>query len=285
MKIFKLYRIDFQVGIWKKIRYLLLIGIVFLRCREFSAYADNYLFYAGNETFSLADCLAVIFQGTYPMIRLEKNEGFIMSAGWMILMLMFLDLPLEYPKRSMDIWGTQYTVRISKKQWWIEKCLFVCSSICIGFILSLVVVGIYNFAAGNSFAMTNSARFYQMLFAEVNINFTASLSGVQNIVLLLICPLMGLIELAMLQLFISVWLHPLIAYFISVLWLLITCYADFVWIPGNYMMAMRSSYIDAAGIRPGLMITVSILVILGIMVLGTYIIQYRDIISMKRIDT
>ncbi len=284
MKLFKYFCCDCRIGIWKKIRYLLLTAVVIMRCMELPEPLFLVETMGGGGTLTLADCMAVIFNGAYPMNRFGGQDSFRIPPGWMIMLFLLMILPLDYPWKSMDLWGHQYTIRQTKRQWWLGKCLYTIWVELFGFTSVIGTAVLFCLCKGYALAWTNNYELYRSLFGWCTLNFTAPLSPGQNLVLLVICPLCGILVMSLLQLCITVWIHPAVAYLFSVVTLLFTAYGDYFWLPGNYCMAYRSVYIDVQGIRPKVEILVSVLLSLAVIIIGTVVIRKKDIIALKKVD-
>ncbi len=285
MKLFRQLYCDCRIGVWKKVRYLLLAAIVIMRCMEMP---DSQLLVeivgSGDGRLSLADCMAVIFNGSYPMNRFGSVDAFRIPPGWMIMLFLLMILPLDYPWKSMDLWGNQYTVRQTKRQWWLGKCLYTIGIELIGFSIIIGSAVLYCLYKGYGMVWTNNYELYRNLFGWCTLNFTTALSPRKNLVLLVICPLCGILAMSLLQLWISVWIHPAAAYLVSVVMLLLTAYGDYFWLPGNYSMAYRSNYIDVQGIQPSVEILISVLLSVAVITIGTIVIRKKDIIALKKVD-
>lgn len=250
MKGFKLSLLDIFQGTWLKIRYLVLILSVLLLCSNFLSTAEAYMDITGNHDLSLADCLAFIIQGTTPGNRNNAMESFVMPTTWLLFMLLQLLLPLDHPPRSKELWGCQYMVRTSRRLWWVSKSAYTLAVNLLGFGLYLITAAIFCAASHIPLSMSGSEGFYRLLFGAADLSGFSMVTAAQNAILLIALPLAALWAMSMIQLFLSIWLNPFVAYFTSVCILVLSAWFDVPWLLGNHAMAIRSSFIDSRGIEP-----------------------------------
>jgi hypothetical protein len=201
---------------------------------------------------------------------------------WMLLMMLELLMPLDYPAKSMELWGCPYILRTSRKTWWNAKCLYTLTVVGLTELIRIAAVTAYCCAAGVSLSMENDPAFYRIIFGAAEINFSGALTPWQNTLLLLVVPALGIMAMSMAQLFISVWLHPVIAYLASMVWLIASVFTNNPVLTGNCTMAIRSALIDAGGLSAGSEIISCAAFIAGFWLLGLLAVRRKDIFVMKK---
>lgn len=281
MKLFKIMKIDLYLGVWKKWRFLVFVGICFLACSSFWQMAQSYTANYGEMSFTMADCLAFVLKGAPEMRGKSLGEEFFLPPIWLILILMCLMMPLDYPVRSMENWGSQYLIRTNRKSWWISKCIYVIGTNTITYGVYLSVTALFCVWKNVSLSFENNGEFYQSVFGEV-LERALSLSSTENSLLLVVIPLLGLYAMSLLQLFVSVWLSPLMAYILSVVILVFSVYAEVPWLIGNHTMAIRSGLINAEGIRISDEIRCSLFLCAVIVIAGLLCIHRKDMLVLKK---
>lgn len=275
MKLFKMVKTDLYLGVWRKWRFLVFIGICLLACSSFWQMAQSLMENYGEMTFSMADCMAYILRGR------AINEEFYLPPIWLMLILMCLMIPLDYPVRSMEGWGSQYLIRVNRKSWWLSKCLYVIGANTLTFGIFMIVITLFCTWKEVSLSLENSGELYQIVFGEVLYN-VLELSTWENLLLLIVLPLFGLYAMSLLQLFVAMWVSPLVAYILSMIILVFSVYANAPWLIGNHTMAIRSQLIDPDGIRVIDGIGCSLLLCIIVVIAGFFCIHRKDMLVLKK---
>lgn len=281
MKLFKIMKTDLYLGVWKKWRFLIFIGICFLTCSSFWQMVQSYTANCGEATFSMADCMAFVLKGVPEMKGKSLGEEFFLPSIWLILILMCLMIPLDYPVRSMEGWGSQYLIRTSRKLWWLSKCIYVIGANTLTYGVYLIITALFCVWKNVSLSFENNGEFYQSVFGEV-LNHSLNLSSSENALLLVGIPLLGLYAMSLLQLFLSVWLSPLMAYILSMVILVFSVYAEVPWLIGNNTMAIRSDLINPEGIQIFHEIGCSLFLCIVVIIAGLLCIHRKDMLVLKR---
>lgn len=281
MKVYKMAGIDLALGTWKKVRYLIFAVVCAFTCVNFEDMV-TYAELPGGTQLSLADVLAYTFRGTEPMIRKIVMEEFFIPPVWLVLMLLCLLMPLDYPVRSMEGWGSQYLIRADRRKWWSAKCIYTLGVNVLTLMLAVFIMSLFCLIKGMPLSMNNSTVFYEGLFGSVTGNFHGGLSGVQNFLLVFVLPLAGISAMSMIQLFVAVWVNPFVAYLVSMGMLVLSVYDNKPWLLANHMMAMRSVLIDKEGISPVVGIAWCLAICIFIFVTGLLLVKKKDMLVFKK---
>lgn len=284
MKVFKLAKRDLQLGMWKKARYIVFLIVCVVGCMNFATLITEGTELFGNSAPSMADCLAYIFQGIEPMVRKEAMSEFHIPPIWLMLMLLYLLMPLDYPVKSMEVWGSQYLIRVNRRSWWSAKCIYTIGVNVFTFTLHIFIVFLFCVVKRIPISMHNSKAFYEALYGGVTVRFQSSLSAQENIILLIVLPLLGIISMSMLQLFMAIWINPYVAYLISIVLLVYSVYLNHPALLANQTMTIRSLLVDEKGIAPleGIQWCVGICIFVS--VLGMFLVKGKDMLVLKKED-
>lgn len=282
MKTFRLLKLDLRNGILRKWRYAAYCAVCLFCCNIFGIFRANIGAELGITELHLADCIAYLICGTVPGIRLLASNEFELSAMWMLLMMLELLMPLDYPAKSMELWGYPYILRTSRRSWWNSKCLYTLSVIVITELIKLTAIMAYCCAAGVSLSTENDPAFYRIIFGAAEINFSGALTPWQNVLILMVVPALGVMGMSMVQLFISVWLHPVVAYLVSMVWLVASVFLNHPALLGNCTMAIRSGLIDNQGLSMGSEVVACAAFIAIFWILGLLAVRRKDIFVMKK---
>lgn len=282
MKTFKLAKRDIVLGMWKKIRYLAFVIVCLIGCINFSGLMEEGAELFGKTNPSMADCLAFIFRGIEPMIRKDTMSEFVIPPIWLMLMLLYLLMPLDYPIKSMEVWGSQYLIRTNRRCWWNAKCIYTIVVNIFTFLLQIVTVFLFCVGKKMSISMHNNQMFYEALYGS-NIDDSAlDIRG--NLLLLIVLPLLGIVAMSMLQLFVSVWINPYIAYLISIVILVCSVLLNSPVLLANHMMTIRSALVCKSGIRTEEAVFWCVGIIACAWIVGALLVKKKDMLVLKKED-
>jgi hypothetical protein len=197
------------------------------------------------------------------------------------MMFEFL-MPLDYPVKSMELWGYPYIIHTNRKIWWNAKCLYTLSVIGITELVKLAVIAVYCCIHGISLSMDNNVSFYEVIFGAAYFNLSGGLTPSQNFMLLIVVPALGVMAMGIVQLFISVWLHPIIAYLFTMIWLIASVFLINPVLLGNCTMPIRNVLIDVEGLSFGVEVVSCVAFIAVFWLIGLAMVRKKDIYVMKR---
>ena len=280
MKVFRILKVDIRLGVYKK-RFLLLALIYLIPFAQFLEWR-RFLQESFSTQCTFADCMGCVFQGIYPFVRTGTLDDFAIPPVWFILLICFLLVPLEYPAKTMELWGEQYTARSGKISWWISKYLYTMICIIGAFAILLLEMLVLCEVCGVRITLRNTPEYYQLLYGQVNMNFQESFTSYENLLVLIIIPLLGILTLSILQLFLSIWIRPVIGFIASIISLVFSVYYDSAFLPGNSTMAIRSMWIDPEGI-PWQKEILACLSMCGIVFgIGCILIRRKELVRFKK---
>ncbi|MGN1191337.1 MAG: hypothetical protein ACI4S0_01585 [Dorea sp.] len=282
MKTFKLWHMDIRNGCLGKVRYLIFFAVCLFCCNIFGIFQSNLMTEFQIEGFHMADCIAYMIHGSLPGNRMAATDRFEFSAMWMILLMFQFLIPLDYPVKTMELWGYPYFMHSSRRSWWNAKCMYVLSTNVLTEIIKFSAVIMYCLVKHIPLSMQNNPLFYEIIFGDAKLNFSAAFSSGQNIMLLLVIPLLGIMAMSIVQLFLSVWIHPIIAYLGTIAWLIASVFAIHPLLIGNCTMPIRNLLIDEDGLPSIMEVSVCILSMIVFWTGGLWLVKRKDIFVMKR---
>lgn len=285
MKVFKLAVLDIFQGTWLKIRYLVFVFVLLMFLENFQIMTDSYMAMSGDAGLTLADSLTFVCQGLRRHRKCRYGE--FCNAGWrgcFLLMLQIL-MPLDYPVHSMELWGSQYLVRTGRRFWWLSKSIYILAVNLLTFGIYLCTAVLFCAVHGIGLTMDGSAGFYKMLFGAADLSDFQMLSVSENILLLIVLPLAAICAMSMMQLFISVWFHPIAAYLVTVSILVLSVFFRQPWLLGNHGMAIRSAMIDGGGIAPYTAVLWCAGFYIAVFLIGLICIRKKDMSGLKKEET
>jgi hypothetical protein len=282
VKTFRLLKIDLQNGVLGKWRYFVFTTVCLFCCYIFGIFKANVENEYGSLEVHMADCIAYLIHGSIPGARMLVSGRFELSAMWMALMMFEILMPLDYPVKSMELWGYPYIIHTNRKIWWNAKCLYTLSIIGITELIKLAAIIVYCRTSGIALSMDNNVTFYEIIFGDARLNLSGALTFGQNFMLLIVVPALGVMAMGVVQLFISVWIHPIAAYLFSIIWLITSVLLINPVLLGNCIMPIRNVLIDVEGlsIRGEVISCVAFIAVFWL--IGLAMVGKKDIFVMKR---
>lgn len=279
MKTCKLLKIDLYNGLCFKVRYLVFIGLSIFACYITYNMQSNLPEELSVGSLHISDYIAYIIGGSVPM---KPNTEFEFSIMWFTIMVFQLLMPLDYPSGSMDLWGYPYFTHTSRTIWWRAKYFYVILVNIFTELLFLLSVLIFGFFTKMELSLKNNPKFFEAIFSMADFHREGSYTFIANIVLLIMIPLLGIMAMSLIQLFVSVFVHPVIAYMISLVWLFLSLFRIHPLLLGNLTMIIRQNRIFPVGISVKSALIVTACIIIGVYIVGLYVMKQKDIFVMRR---
>lgn len=281
MRLLKLIKTDLRLGLCRKWRYLAAALVFLLPLAQFWSWKQYYA-ETSSELLSWSDGMACVFMGIYPHSGVGQMDDFAVPPVWFVMLLFFFLLSLDYPSRTMELWGEQYTIRCGKIRWWISKYIYVFCCVAKAFAILVLEMLLLCAVSGLKVSMHNCCGFYKYLFAEANLNFTEGFKAGENFLLLILLPFLGILAISEIQLFLSVWVRPVFAYIISAILLVFSSYYEQPFLLGNYIMLIRSRLICVEGIPLAQGISICLGTCMAVFVVGCILIRKKELLRFKK---
>lgn len=244
------FRIDGINGILKNIGLMIspyLLGGFF--------YADflNRIRYLENlgritrDQISFADCWLYVYGG---MQKYDPSTGvkFEFPATWMLLFLLGTFLVLNYPFKNLDGIGQHVLVAINgRSEWWLAKCFWnVISTVYYhgGIILTLLLL-----CRMSGIAVKGNINYLVTCILFNIMNASDMIDGQILSIEWLLLPLCVAIAVNLFQMLLGLFIKPLFAFLVMAVMFLVSAYLFVPWLPGNYTMAIRGSWLYRGGME------------------------------------
>lgn len=265
MRFGKIVLYDWKRGIYSCPYKLLGIVVVY-----FLILLDKANYLKNLNVSSVYYLFMVTFQGIPPYVP-EDKLPFLFPAEWLIVVLPVLCYTLQYPVNDLSGFGKQIFLRIAnRKIWWYSKCIWLISSVAICGILYAILLLIIGFCFGFNFST-------DYVITEEVLNMIPLYSQ-NNIEIQMICQIFfTFLALCFLQMFFSLIMGTTYSFISLMVLLLLSVYFMKGYLPGNYLMLMRSSYYIEHGIKFIPCLTVDFLVIILSIWDGKYLIKKYNV--------
>lgn len=245
MKHFKSYlSTDFVDG-FKELRFWYAGAAVFFILLTF-AFQIRYATFSLEDAATLGDRMAGFAAGMKEYIAVDASTPFEMPIEWMAALLFCAYLSLHFPLRSLFGYGKQLIVAGgSRWAWWLSKCLWVFAQSFvfwgIGFLIAIAVTVLSN--APLTTDMTD-------IVPKIYLLEDALLQNDCNILPFFIALPFVTGTIGLIQLFISLAIHPLVAYACTAALAFLSAWETAPFLIGNFAMALRSDVLVAWGFSP-----------------------------------
>ena len=283
-KLLRFYLLDLRKGLisqWKRILVcvVLIAGLLVLNM----AYIDFYISNAPEATTSFrltfGDLLLSLFTGIdfhYP----SSGVPFVLPVEWMFLVLLILYVTLDYPLSDLHAVGINSLVMGSSRgMWWLAKCLWI---------ITLVVVFYFIILALTLFiTLTSDGILSFQIHPEVPqalaFNVGNLIEAPWDMGVFLIAIPVVLCSLALVQLFLSLLIQPVISFACMTVILFLSAYCSTEFLIGEYLMAARSNVFIADGLSPEIGIVFAMLLGLWSVLFGILFFSQQDILGKEKL--
>lgn len=274
MKYIKLVKFDLKYGILKRwYTYLLYALLTLFACMDFSFRLKSF----DITNFSLGDCLFYFYSGISEYIP-KPDEPIQIPYLWLLLNLLVCYFNVHYMSDDLSGLGQYVICRSGKRRnWWLSKCLWNFSSVLTYFLLSILIV--------LSFCTFNNAEFSFEISENMNLicptgaqQYPVSQWNIGSIQLLLM-PILVCTAISMLQMFVSLFVRPLVSYVVSIVIYFSSMYKLSDLLLGNYAMILRSDEIATNGVSALNGIIFSVCLIFASVICGLLYFQHYNILN------
>lgn len=243
MKIYSLFLYNMKMEFRKNYFLWLAVPFFFLSGILFEAHAVSEAFLENLEISpSLGDVFFYIFAGKEPF-RIQENTVFLIPAVWMTILTGSCLTVLSYGKEYWQFEQQLFIRCRNRSQWWVVRCL--CN---ITVTLSYYVIGILILAA---IALWKKWAF-SMNCTEILLPFVNDRLSAANTAFvgkLLLSVIFGSVMWNLFQMYLSLYLKNVTYILISLFMLVISVYLYSPFLPGNYLMFLRSQYVYENGMN------------------------------------
>jgi hypothetical protein len=275
MKFCKLLNYDLKNGILKK--WYLYVGAFVIACvftGNFYYQYHSYEEHLGGKLTS-TNILLYLYQGKEPFSA-EWGSAFVFPVVWILIFLFSAFLTLDYPMKSLSGHGIQVISRIGKRTyWWGTKCIWIAGSTLTYFgIWYLTVIGICKVTGADiSFGYSQAVN-SELLEMELE-----TLTHAQEIMLLIILPIMTALSLNFLQLCLGLFIDKTYCFLLVAFLLFTSTYFKNPIAIGNFAMVKRSVYCIEEGMGTQMGLVMNGIIIVSCISIGFFRIKKFDILK------
>ena len=244
MIFFKLWRHDLRYGLSKRLLLYLLVafGQAFLFCRGFSNWIGNMsgLPEIGELSDTFGNYMIYLFQGMDEYVA-TPDKAFEFPAMWILIFLCGNALTLTYPLRDLEGVGQQLLIRSGRRRhWWLAKCGWeIVSSVVY---LLLLWLGVLCYCAIFQIPITLEINEW-LVSVMASWEITSPLNPGEVWLWLIAGPMLFMILLNLVELAVGLLLGTIWGFTADCVILLLSAYWMNPWLPGNYVMFLRSRWL------------------------------------------
>ncbi len=276
MKLCRLLKRDVILGTggsWYK--FLVVVFIVFFYSQYMGAYIASGIkegtFFQNGSTM---DYLLWVTQGM-KVFHFSPNHYFEIPIYWFAFQIGIAYIVAYYPEKDFKNYGkVVFPATGSKITWWISKCIWVVFNVILYFAVLLLAV----MAVAKLHGAAMTWEFSEEIMAAYFGGNMQYLFAQDAWLLSIFLPCLMTVALALVQMILSFVLTPVVSFALSCSVYIFSAYYTEWFLPGNYTMWMRSSYLNAEGINPESGIVIAVILIVSSVFAGCVYFDRCDII-------
>ena len=275
MKFCKLLKYDLKNGILKK--WYLYIGTILVACIFIGDFYRRYLSSREylEEKLTCANILFYLFQGKEPFSP-DWGSPFVFPIVWVLIFIIILFGTIDYPMKSLSGHGIQVISRIGKRSyWWESKCIWITISTLLYFGIWYMTVIVYGRVVG----MDISLNYSQEINSELWEMELETLTHSQEIMLLIIMPVVTALSLNFIQLCLSLFIDKVYSFMFVTFLLFASTYFKIPVAIGNFAMVKRSVYCIDEGMNVYRGLALNCIIIISCIIVGFLRIRKYDILK------
>lgn len=247
MKFIKFFLLDFRRS-YHDLRWLYLSGAVLFALSWVDFWNQSRVFlnlYHGTVR-SIGDVALYIFGGMRKFTP-TPNGVFPFPTVWLLVMALACFSSLWYPLNDLYGFGkTLLAACQSRTYWYSAKALWCGVTVTLYFLIGWAVILLGCLFAGAAFSWQISPYMMELLgLLEV----ASDIENWQLVIQLTAMPWLVVLALTQMQLLLSLWVQPVLAWVFSVVVLLSSAYYASPLFLGNYCMALRDKQVLPGGVE------------------------------------
>ncbi|SEG70041.1 hypothetical protein [Paenibacillus sp. UNC499MF] len=191
-----------------------------------------------------------------------EGENLKLPSDWLAIHIVFLYVIGQYTSEDFRVNGTYIFPRVRNPwRWWMSKILWTVLSVVLYYGLLLAVGFVLSLLLLPAILPVKGLEDFELLMVAVLLSSALTL-------------LMGLLQTVL-----SLWFSTIMSFFVTLAVLLICCYVQSIWLPGDYGMLIRSPYLETRNLwdltAAFLYFSVSCT---GLAFAGHYVIRGKDVL-------
>lgn len=277
----KLARHDLRCGLLRA-RYLA-AGAFFMLLTCLSLWNTVTFYRRNGGTVSAAwmDYLLCFFQGKEQVVLRSPRDVVEIPLAWLTAVGACLFLNLDYLLFDLTNSGQQVIVRAgTRRGWYLSKCLWNICAAGVYFAVLLATALAFTLCTGGRVSLENTPELAKAVFGLEN-GETVALTAWQALAAGVLVPFLTVAALSMLEMTLCLLVKPILSFLLCMGVMVLSVYWYHPLALGNGAMAVRSAYVTAGGVSPGLSALLAIGMI-GLCVLtGALHFRHTDILGME----
>lgn len=266
MKYIKMFWFDLKNGILKN--HLLFLCPIILAVLTFWDAWNRIQGYKEIHLSSAAygDYWFYVYGGMQKYVPAPGNT-FQVPIIWMVVFILPAFLLLNYPVRDMQHVGTQMMVRIGgRTRWWLSKCMWnILATVLYHALLAGILLGLC-FVFDVPLSSRIHVELQMLLFNLFGENTLLPREVIPTVIYLV--PILCSMAFHLLQMTLCLFMKPIFSFFATAVLLVSSAYLLSPYIPGNYAMPLRYSWIFEGGVSFETGIAVAVILTVAAVVIG-----------------
>lgn len=281
MRLVKLLCHDMREGFWnKRGMYLFAVFLSLLSGIELSNKISALREVENVEGVgSVMDYWIYLIQGreSYTFDWEIMYEFPLFWIGFFLFLLMAINM---HPSYDLEHWGYQMVTRgKSRCLWWLSKCIW-CSACCaIYFAVAALVTLLVAIANGAAVSLRPTWYVMEVVFVQKAAHISLPMLFLMEVLM----PCLMAVFVSLLQTLLSLLIHPMASYCISVSIIVISTYSRKYFLPGNWGMPYRLNIAVEGGLRWEVCLALEIAGIVLCVLVGKFLFDRLDILE-KRVQ-
>lgn len=272
----KLLKKDILLGTLKKwYQYIIVIVVACFASKEMfnviqSGINNGFIYTNGTlfDTYLFSTCGMEIF-------RFSPEKLFSIPIYWFAFQIGIHYIVAYYPEKDYKEYGSLIFLSAkSKNKWWFSKCIWCLFTVLLYYIVLIGTIIIVTVLHHGMMSPHFTEELMEFFFGS-NMRYV-SLNDMLYIAVLV--PFLMTAALCMLQMLLSFLLSPVISFASMCGLYVLSAYYTVWWLPANYTMWLRSSYVSTEGINPDTGVVIGLLLMLFSISLGWVYFDRKDVI-------
>lgn len=202
-----------------------------------------------NLKLSLCDSLLYLTGGMLPVSFSALADSFQFPVRWLFPHMLVLYFSLNYARNDLTCGGIQVITRTNNKStWWLSKCVWDIITVLLYFAVEMAVWLLLASISGESGFTSLNHTLFEGFFNESPPDRNALAR--EYLFVLCFLPMAVCISISLLQMTLTLYMKPIFAYLIIVVYYVAGIYYSSPLFLSNYALSVRSSVIGIYNFRP-----------------------------------
>jgi hypothetical protein len=206
----------------------------------------------------------------------DPKSMFEIPVFWFWFVISASYINAYYLRKDLDDQGAAVILASgSRVSWWMSKSVLCVIKVTLYFILTMILIALFALANGAEFSFGITSEFLMNRFG-----FNTVYCGIRDyLVLTVFLPWLTICAVCIAQNALSLYFGSVVSFIAVSVQYILSAYYTTWFLPGNYTMWLRSSYLYEEGISPLTGIVVSAGIMLAALISGVIYMNNSDILS------